>query len=40
MKHFSACALALLLIEPSGISAAAQDTPPTFLLDPADIGVG
>jgi hypothetical protein len=31
--------LALLLIGPGGISAAAQDAP-TFLLDPDDIGVG
>jgi hypothetical protein len=40
MKHFPARALALLLIGPGGISAEAQDAPPTFLLDPADIGVG
>jgi hypothetical protein len=40
MKHFPTRALALLLIGPSGISAAAQDAPPTFLLDPAAIGVG
>jgi hypothetical protein len=40
MRRFPACVLALLLIGPSGISAAAQDAPPTFLLDPADIGVG
>ena len=40
MRRFPACVLALLLIGPSGISAAAQDAPSTFLLDPADIGVG
>jgi hypothetical protein len=40
MKHFPARALALLLIGSGGISAEAQDAPPTFLLDPADIGVG
>ena len=40
MKHFPARGLALLLIGPSGISAAGQDTPRTFLVDPADIGVG